>query len=227
MGASSPVWSKDGTRLIYWDGEQGGGIYSKRVSGLGGAELVKHEAASVAPNSISPDGKFLVYTTGSASGRLWIHQLAPEKSDAKDAPLLGTTFRETTGQFSPDGHWIAYTSPETGQDEVYLVPFPSLSSKVPASTAGGLYPRWRGDGKELYYIAPDGKMMAVTLDFPGDSPKPGIPKALFQTRVLNAGVTFLYDVTADGQKFLIESPLAGQALEPITLYSNWAAALKK
>ena len=225
MGANFPIWSRDGTRVIYWDGERGGGIYSKRVSGLGGSELVKQEAAVLAPSSISPDGKFLVYTTrsGSANARLWIHELAPEKSDTKDRPLLGTSFREVNGQSSPDGHWLAYESSEGTRPEVYLVPFPSLSSKVQVSTAGGRFPRWRRDGKELYYIAPDGNMMAIALDFPGDTPKLGTPKALFQTRV----VTGDYDVTADGQKFLINSPPAEEDSEPITLYSNWAAALKK
>jgi Tol biopolymer transport system component len=230
-GANYPVWSGDGTKVIYAD--RASGIYAQASNGLGRAELVE-QLAQVgpnipAPNSISPDGKLLAYmsfATGS-SPRLWIHQLVPEKPDAKDYPLLGTTFPEAHAQFSPDGHWLTYSSEETGKGEVYIVPFPSLSSKLQISTSGGFQPRWRRDGKEISYIAPDGKMMAVAVEVSGNSLKPDTPKALFQTRIVTATRGFhQYDVTADGQRFLVNS-LMEQASEPITIYANWTAGLKK
>jgi Tol biopolymer transport system component len=230
MGANYPIWSRDGAKMIYWDGEGGGGIYTKPVSGLGGPELLKKEALPVAPSSISADSKLLVYVTapGSARQRLWIHELAPEKSDTKDYPLLGTNFLESNAQFSPDGSWLAYSSDDTGRLEIYVVPFPSLSSKTPISTSGGRFPRWRRDGREMFYVAPDGNMMAVALDASGNSPNPSTPKPLFPTRLVTIGSSdYQYDVTADGQRFLINSPPAEQDSEPITLYVNWMAALQK
>ena len=211
-------------------GRGGGGIYAKPVSGLGASRLVKKEAAPVGLNAISYDGKLLAYVTnpGSASARLWVHELAPEKTDAKDYPLLGKNFLEGTAQFSPDGGWLAYMSGETGTREIYVVSFPSLSTKVQISTSGGNNPRWRGDGKELFYIGPDQNMTAVGLDMSGGSLRPGPPKVLFQTGARTPGsADYVYDVTADGQKFLVNSPPPEQGSKPITIYANWTEALKK
>ncbi len=237
LGDNYAVWSGDGTRVVYTGGERGAGIYSKPASGLGSSELVEQVAlgaptsmgAKAVPNAISPDGKFLVYMNfaNGATPRLWVHPFALTKPDAKDYPLLGTNFAEAHAQFSPDGHWLAYVSIESGRQEIYVVPFPSLSSKLQISTAGGVQPRWRRDGKEIYYVAPDGKMMAVTVAITGNSLKPDPPKTLFQTRIVTTTSGYhQYDVTADGQKFLINSNVDRDP-EPITLYANWTAGLKK
>jgi Tol biopolymer transport system component len=230
IAAQWPVWSSD-SKLVYWGVERGAGIYAKSPSGLGGSEQVEQVAhgatGAVAPNSISPDGKFLVYSmsANSARQRLWIHAFGSEKPNTQDTPLLRTNFQEGDAQFSSDGHWLAYTSEETGKEEIYVVPFPSLSSKLQISTAGGSQPRWQREGKEIYYIAPDGKMMAVAVEASGDSFKADSPKALFQTRSVAVTHTdHQYDVTADGQRFLINS--SEQSSQPITLYANWATALK-
>ena len=190
--------------------------------------MAEGATGAVAPNSISPDGKFLVYAmfANSARTRLWIHALGPEKPDMKDYPLLRTNFQEDDAQFSPDGHWLAYTSEETDKEEIDVVPFPGLSSKLQISTAGGSQPRWPREGKEIYYIAPDGKMMAVAVELSGDPFKADSPKALFQTRSVAVTHTIhQYDVTADGQKFLmnLDTPTKGQ--RSITLVSNWTALL--
>jgi len=237
MGGNYPVWSGDGTRVIYSGIERGAGIYSKPPSGLGSSELVEQVALGgptsmgtrAVPNSISPDGKFLVYMNfvNGVSPRLWVHPFTPEKAGAKDYPMLGTNFAEAHAQFSPDGHWLAYMSIETGRQEIYVVPFPSLSSKLQISTTGGVQPRWRRDGKEIYYIAPDGKMMAVAVGVSGNSLKPDTPKTLFQTRIVTVVSGYhQYDVTTDGQKFLINSNVDRDP-EPITLYANWTEGLKK
>ena len=185
--------------------------------------------ARAVPNGISPDGKSLVYMNfvNGVTPRLWVHPFAPGKPDARDYPLLGTNFAEAHAQFSPDGRWLAYLSTETGRQQIYVVPFPSLSSKVQISTDGGVQPRWRRDGKEIYYIAPDGKLMAVSVGVSGNFLKPDPPKTLFQTRIVTSVAGYhQYDATADGQKFLINSSLDRNP-EPITLYANWTAGLKK
>ena len=111
--------------------------------------------------------------------------------------------------------------------EVFVVPFPSLSNKLQISTSGGAQPRWRPDCREIYYIALDGTMMAVPVQVADNSLKPGIPKALFQTKIVaTIGSYHQYDLTADGQKFLINSGLE-QSSQLITLYANWTAGLKK
>jgi Tol biopolymer transport system component len=237
MGDNYPVWSGDGTRVIYAGVERGAGIYSKPPSGLGSSELVEQVALGgptsmgmrAVPNGISPDGKFLVYMNfvNGTTPRLWVHPFGPGKPEAKDYALLGTNFAEAHAQFSHDGHWLAYMSNETGRQEIYVVPFPILSSKLQISTSGGIQPRWRRDGKEIYYIAPDGKMMAVTVGSSGNSLKPDTPKTLFQTRIVSTASGYhQYDVTAAGQKFLINSNVDRDP-EPITLYANWTVGLKK
>jgi Tol biopolymer transport system component len=228
IGAATPIWNGSGTKLTYWDAEHQAGIYAKSLNELGGSELV--ESVTMAqPDSISPDGKLLAYAnfTAGKGPRVWIHQFEPENSGTKDYPLLGTNANEYQAQFSPDGHWLAYTSSETGRDEIYVVPFPGLAHSIQISISGGDQPRWRRDGKEIYYVAPDGKMMAVAIQLAGNSLQAASPKALFQTRVTAITRTsHEYDVTADGQKFLINSR-PQQARQPITLYVNWPAALRK
>jgi eukaryotic-like serine/threonine-protein kinase len=161
---------------------------------------------------------------GGKGPRLWIHENAPEK---KDYPLLRTNFSEENGRFSPDGHWLAYSSEETGKDELFVVPFPDLSSKWQVSTAGGEQVMWRSDGKELFYIGPDRKLMAVGIDTAGGNFKATLPHELFATSVTNTHHSYRqYDVSRDGQRFVINTR-AEQSAEPITLYANWERELKK
>lgn len=150
-------------------------------------------------------------------------------------PYLKTQFIETEGRFSPDGNFVAYTSSQSGTYEIYVQPFPDPSKgKWQISRGGGAHPRWRRDGKELFYISlVDSNMMAVDISL-APSFKAGVPKTLFQTLILGGGAVVndtRYDVTADGQKFLINS-LAGRENTgapsvPITVVLNWHAALKK
>jgi serine/threonine protein kinase len=228
IGADNPIWNGSGTKLTYFVPAGGGGIYLQSPDERGSPVLA--ESVTMAqPDSISPDGKLLAYANfiPGKGPRIWIHDFAPEKSGTKDYPLLGTDSNEFQAQFSADGRWLAYNSNETGREEIYVVPFPPSSHSVQISTSGGSQPRWRRDGREIYYIAPDGKMMAAAVQFTGQSLQAATPKALFQTRI--EGITrspHKYDVTADGQKFLINS-MPEQAPQPITLYVNWPAALKK
>ena len=126
-------------------------------------------------------------------------------------------------QFSPDGHWVAYTG---DPGEVFMQPYPAGAGRLQVSNGGGAQPRWRADGKELFYIARDKKLMSVSIE-KGPQLAAGVPHALFQTRITGARyVYFQYDVAPDGQRFLINSLKPGNSNPPLTLLVNWTAQLK-
>ena len=145
-------------------------------------------------------------------------------------PFLRTEFDERNGRFSPHGKWVAYDSNESGRYEVYVREFlpgqPASGGKWPVSTGGGVAPRWRGDAKELFYLAPDRKLMAVEVKA-GTRFEAEIPRPLFQTRVFTDAPAASYAVTGDGQRFLILSEAEGEAGDPATVVLNWPAALNK
>ena len=149
----------------------------------------------------------------------------------KPRPFLRTPFNETDGRFSPDGRWIAYVSDESGRFEVYVRSFVESGEAVrhQISTAGGLSPRWRRDGRELFFVASDQKMMAVPVRT-GASFEAGAPVALFRTgTVVVSGprATADYDVSADGQRFLITRSIVAENLLPLTAVVNWTQDLKR
>jgi Tol biopolymer transport system component len=162
------------------------------------------------------------------------------EGERKPFVFLNASFEERAGQFSPDGRWVAYVSTESGRHEIYVRPFPGQPSagavdaraggQWQVSTAGGIQPRWRRDGKELYYIAPDGKLMAAPIVVNGATLEPGAPVALFQTRIWGGGTDAYYreqyDVASDG-RFLINVTTGEATASPITLILNWAPGLKK
>jgi eukaryotic-like serine/threonine-protein kinase len=210
-----------------------GDLYWMPAGGVGAPEPLFVKSPTVKhPNGFSPDGRFLIYDDHTAQRQdLWILPIeAPARGDRKPIPFLVTQADETFGQFSPDGRWIAYSSDESGRREVYVQGF--APDRVPAaavgkwqiSTAGGDKPRWRRDGKELYYIAPDSKMMAVPVKI-GPSFEPGVAVPLFAARL--AGF-FSYDVSADGH-FLLQTPseVDTPASSPVTIVLNWQAELKR
>jgi Tol biopolymer transport system component len=168
---------------------------------------------------------------------LWVlPDPAGPPENQKPKPYLQTPFDKRQGQFSPDGHWIAYASDESGpgQYQIYVQSFPAGAGKFQVSTgAGGTQPRWRRDGKELFYLATDGKLMAVEVQ---TTPKfeAAAPRALFDPRIsrgrMPPQIFYRYDVTADGKRFLVNStPTASEssAAAPITVVVNWLAALKR
>ena len=148
----------------------------------------------------------------------------PMGGERKPVVFLKTAFDERSPQFSPDGRWVAYQSNESGMNQIYVRPFPGAGGQWQVSTAGGIQVRWRHDGKELYYIAPDGKLMAVPIFVKDTAIEPGTPVALFQTRIwgggANANQRQQYDVSRDGQ-FLINVNTEDAATSPITLLLNW------
>jgi hypothetical protein len=147
--------------------------------------------------------------------------------DRKPFPVVQTNFEERDGQFSPDGKWIAYGSNESGRFEIYLQPFPGPGGQAQVSTNGGAQVRWRRDGKELFYIALDGRLMAVPIRLASTTQaiEAGSPIPLFATRVGGAlSIPFRqqYDISPDGQRFLMNT-VTEEAAAPITVILNWKA----
>ena len=176
-----PVWSPDGSRIA-WSANRDGAfqIYQKLASGVGPEELLRKADVSIRPSSWSADGRALLF--GQVDPKmgldLWTLPLA---GDRQPALFLQTPFTETTGRFSPDGRWIAYRSDDQGRPEVFVQTFPASGGKWQISTSGGMQPWWRSDGKELYYISNDDKLMGVEVK-PGGSFEATAPRALFISR---------------------------------------------
>jgi eukaryotic-like serine/threonine-protein kinase len=238
------TWSPDGHRIIF-SSDRGGSVlnlYRKAADGAGSEDVVFSSNEDKSAQDWSRDGKFLLYSVPvngrrsffpTASHDLWVLPLTPvSPSGNRPEAYLKTEFDESQARFSPDGRFVAYVSDESGRYEIYVRPFPTALGKTIISTAGGVSPRWRRDGKDLYYISADSKMMAVEVS---TSPifKAGIPRPLVQAAIWGGG-TFhnvaRYDVTADGKRFLINSVTADatpSAPAPITIVLNWTALLKK
>ena len=226
-----PIWSPDGKWIMYGsDREQNGGwnLYQKLASGAGEEELVRKSTLDERPHSWSPDGRYVVFRTYNPTSTLGV---LPLFGDRKPLRLPPGTYGTGLGQVSPDGRWIAYGGQETGRYEVYVRGFPTAGGKWQISKDGAVSPRWRGDSKELFYYAFDGRLMTVSIG--GDKElQYGTPTPLFTARMLNgpaAPVNFRaqYDVTRDGQRFLLNVPAEDQAPPSITVVVNWPALLKK
>jgi WD40-like Beta Propeller Repeat len=176
------------------------------------------------PTSWSHDGRFLAYSQlGGPKNGIYIGTLSMT-GERKSQLFLKTGFDTHGGQFSPDNRWMAYQSNESGRFEIYVRPFPGGTGQWQVSTAGGAGPRWRADGRELYYLAPDGRLMAVPITTHGATFEPGTPVALFSPRIASSRETPLpqYSVAADG-RFLINMTVENAPSPPITLIQNWKA----
>jgi hypothetical protein len=221
-----PIWSPDGTRVVFNSNRKlHYDLYQKAASGAGGEDVLFNDNLDKIPVSWSSDGRFILYTvSGKATGfDLFVVPLA---GDRKPVPFLNTKFNETSGQFSPDGRWVAYQSDESGKSEVYVAPFPGAGGKWQVSIAGGDYPRWRRDGAEIFYLASDNKLMAAAVNGKGQNFEVGVVTQLFQTRAVTR-LGSHYDVSADGQRFLINTRPEQTAAAAITVVMNWAAGLKR
>ena len=223
-----PVWSPDGNRILYTSTAGGGqNMYSKLSSGAGSEDDVLRSATVESPTDWSHDGRFILYENSAPGSQadIWV---LPLFGDRKPLLFLQTPFAEQHGRFSPDGKWIAYVSNETGRTEVYVQSFPPSGGKWQLSTNGGVTPRWRRDGRELFYLAPDRKIMAVEVKAGGSTFDHGSAKALFEASVdaISTGATNRYDVSADGQRFLVNASIENRGSAPITVVVNWLAGVK-
>ena len=225
----SPVWSPDGTALV-WDNPVGKAkLLRKSADGKGTPEVLYEDTGVGNVTSWSPDGKFLLFnkaSTGIGNG-VWMLPLTPAKpgSPLKPTALVDTTFNETRGAFSPDGQWVAYQSNESQQNEIYVRPFAGQGGIRQISKTGGIYPRWRHDGKEIFYVGLDGKFMAAEVTLKASSIDVGQVKPL--EIAVPVGRSTPYDVSLDGQRILaITEPERGSST-PLTLLQNWPALLKK
>jgi serine/threonine protein kinase/Tol biopolymer transport system component len=221
----TPVWSPDGKQILFSSSRRlGFRLYVKNADGSGPEEEVVDLGADSQVNAWawSRDGNYVLLRK---RNELW-YLSWPERV-AK--PLWQPKWTVRNAQFSPDGRWMAYASNETGSWEIFVSPFPSVNGKWQVSSAGGEEPRWRQDGKELFYLSAEGKMMAVAVKTVA-SFEAGPPVALFQTQrrqPISALDVFSYDVSGDGQRFLIATKVDEANAAPLSILLNWASGIGK
>ena len=227
---STPLWSPDGERIV-WTSSRSGvyDLYWKAASGAGKDELLLRSATSKTVDDWSLDGKFIIYEDADPKTKqdVWV---LPMSGERKPMPYLQTEFNEVHARFSPDGRWVAYVSDESGQPEVYVQSFPATGGKWQISSGGGDQPLWRRDGKELFYVATGGKLMAAEINPRASAFHAGVPKPLFEIHYSPGAITGLRNtvlVTADGQRFLVNASLEDSASFPITVVLNWTSLVKR
>jgi eukaryotic-like serine/threonine-protein kinase len=223
---NNPVFSPDGTRVVYAT-RRGGAteLWMKATSGLATPQRVSAfpGIAEVSPSDWSSDGQFILVGVYSPATS-WDIGRIPVSGAGQPELLLKSPAGERDGKLSPDMHWIAYDSTESGRREIWIQPLPPNGSRWQVSNGGGTAARWRADGRELFFIAADGKLMAVPVS-PGETPKFGAAIALFQTLQREGGGT--YTPSADGQRFLLNVPLGLAETDPIRVMVNWRSAIGK
>jgi Tol biopolymer transport system component len=234
---SAPVWSADGKHIAFAaspNDVRSIDLFVKPVDGAADERPLLVSPTVDFPLDWSRDGRFLLYATYDSKTRsdIWV---MPMTGEQKASPVLQTAFDETQAQFAPNGAWLAYASNQSGRDEIYLRTFPAAAGQYQVSAGGGTQPRWAPDGNELFYVAPDGKLMSVAIRTTADrsGPLSDAPVALFPTRLAAGGDILtggpsqraLYAVARDGRFLMIES--AGEETPPIAVVQHWEAALKK
>lgn len=225
----NPIWSSDGGRVFFTSDRRGPwDLYQKAADGLGSTQPVFLSAGQdKALNDISSDGRYAIYDTATSAStkQLWV---VPLFGDHQPFPFVQGSFGASSAQFSPNGRYVAYTSNETGRNEIYVQTFPQHTGRWQVSAAGGAQPQWRHDGRELYFLSPDQKLMAVTVDTAAPVFQAAIPKELFQTQLIPISYwRNIYVPSPDGQRFLMIAP-AGQAKpQPLTVVANWPSLVSK
>ena len=213
----APIWSPDGERIAFQSSRSGAGdIYVRQAGGGSAAELLYSGDRIDSPEDWSPDGAYIAFDKGAGANDLWI---LPLEGDGEPFPLVQSEFDVGYARFSPDGSWIAYISNESGRYEMYATRFPSGEGKWQLSIDGADWlVGWREDGGELFYLDLEGDMYAVEVTL-GDDLVAGIPRELFPTRADRS-----WDVTADGNQFVIGKPINESSDLTTTLIINWLAS---
>jgi Tol biopolymer transport system component len=219
----APIWSADGQRIAFATEQEGDfDLAVKTVAGGNDETLLERENRQF-PSSWSPDGRFLLYyeSNPESSWDIWVLPLDGEDREPK--PFLNTPFLEVRARFSPDGRWVAYESEESGRGEIYVRSFAGTGGKWQISTSGGTEPQWSRDGRALYYIAPDLKMMRVSVQT-GEAFEAGIPEPIFAVSLRPITTSNRYLLAPDGN-FLLLSSLREKSTPPTTIVLNWIAEL--
>ena len=222
------VWSPDGSRIVFASDRQGPrNLYQRSATGAGKEELLLKTDLNTYATDWSADGRFIVHVVNDPKTKVDVWVL-PLFGDQKPFPFLQTEAAERGAKFSPDGRWLAYISDESGINQVYVQSFPDAGGKWQVSTNGGYHLAWRRDGKEMFYVSTDKKMMAVDVKGDGATFEVGTPKVLFDQRVPSFNNPQAhFAVTADGQKFLIATTFGENTSAPITVVLNWVTDLKR
>jgi Tol biopolymer transport system component len=230
-----PAWTPDGKRIAFRSNKEGLlNLFWQLADGSGGVERLSTSESSQTPNSWSPDGQLLAFVevTPATGIDIWVLKLGDTSAGSgqvrKAQPFLQTRFNETAPRFSPDGHWLAYMSDESGRFEIYVQPYPGPGGKWQISAEGGREPVWNPNGRELFYRSDD-KMMAVEIT---TQPRfsVGKPRVLFEGHYQPTPVTYpAYDVSPDGQRFLMLKPVEQEQAAPtqINVVLNWFEELKQ
>jgi len=232
----SPLWSADGTQIVFRSSRRGvSDLFIKPASGVAEEQPLLVTPEGKMPVDWSRDGRLLMFTVDSpkTGADLWV---MPMTGDRKPYPILETRFDESMGQFSPDGRWFSYTSNESGRLEIYVRSFPETGGKWQVSTAGGTASRWSADGKELFYLELDGRLMSAPTQVApdGKSLNAGAPVPLFMTRLATGAGAGIgggpyaranYAVSPDG-RFLMNVDTEKPVTSPMTIVLNWSTELK-
>ncbi len=219
----SAIPSPDGRRVVFNSQRDGAlELFEKAASGAGTETLILKDGRSKDPMDWSTDQQYLLYrvTGDTRSNDIWVLPMTGEK---KPFPLIATPFDDNYARISPDGRWVAYTSNESGRYEVYVAPFPGGGSKSQVSNAGGAFPRWRQDGREIFYMSQDGRVHAAAVSADASDFAVGAVSTLFKFTQPNAP-GYPYAVTGDGQRFLVNTNVAPPT--PITVLVNWTNLLQ-
>jgi serine/threonine protein kinase len=225
---NNPVWSPDGNQIAFSSNRSGPyNLYWKSSSGSGDDVLLLKSETAKFVTDWSSDGRYILYADSGAmtGGDLWA---LPLFGDQKPIPVVQSTFEDSQGRFSHDAHWIAYVSTESGTPQVYVQTFPVAGGKWMISTNGGWQPRWRADGKELFYYSLDNKLMSVEVKTNGNNLEASNPTSLFAERVVIGPPSSAasYAVNHDGQRFLMNSLPEESSPVPAIVVQNWTAALR-
>ena len=225
------IWSPDGRTIVYQSNPKGAeaDLYRKAADGKMAEELLYADGAEKVATSWSPDGKYLLFfRIDPATQRdIWVLPLegGPAGVPGKPFPWLATPFNERFPKFSPDGRWVAYESDDSQRFEIYVAPFRGQGGTRQISVGGGMYPRWRADGKEIFYVGANGRLMAAEVSSKGASLEVAAIRPLGIPVI--TGRVYLYDVSADGQRFLVATPMEQKPSAPLTLIENWTALLQR